>query len=294
MSTRIRQALLEVIRASGTREFVSRSGLGVPFVCHMGDFIGENPFYNRRLSAPELRLAQAWLQTQERPVVIDVGANVGYWSTQLAQLVGAQRPTLYSFEPAPDTYRRLVKSVEALRLEEIIFPIGAAVSDSHSIVSLSFNPKDSGYAQVGDGTLNRRAGDRVAHVVAVTLDQFVEGLKLAPDLVKVDVEGGEIRVLRGATKLLSGTRKPAVSFELFPLALAETHSDRSAFPVLLEGYEFYYIDDFEGQRREFGSLVKDLDAIDWTCNIFAIPIGEPFRARFAAAAEVARAMLARA
>jgi len=77
------------------------------------------------------------------------------------------------------------------------------------------------------------------------------------------------------------------------MALAETGSDRSAFPALLEGYEFFYIDDFEGQRREFGSAVKDLDAIDWTCNIFAIPAGEAFRARFASAAQAARAMLAR-
>jgi len=285
--------MLEIVRATGTREFVSRSGLGVPFVCHMGDFIGENPFYNRTLSAPELRLAQAWLQTQERPAVIDVGANVGYWSTQLAQLLEAQRPVLYSFEPAPETYCRLVKAVEILQLDQTVFPVGAAVSDAHSIVSLSFNPKDSGYGQVGDGTLNKRAGDRIAKVVAITLDQFVDSLELRPELVKIDVEGGEIRVLKGARRLLSGPGRPAVSFELFPMALAETGSDRSAFPALLEGYEFFYIDDFEGQRRELGSPVKDLDASDWTCNIFAIPAGEPFRARFASAAQAARAMLAR-
>jgi FkbM family methyltransferase len=282
---------LEIARAFGARQFVARSGLGVPFVCHMGDFFGENPFYNRRLSAPELRLAQAWLRTQTRPVVIDVGANVGYWSTQLAQLLGPQQPVIYSFEPAPDTYCRLVKSVEALDLEAAVFPIGAAVSSSHSIVSLSFNPKDSGYAQVGDGALNKRAGDRIAKVVAVTLDRFVADLELQPDLVKIDVEGGEIRVLRGAAAMLSSARKPALSFELFPQALAETGSDRSAFPILLEGYEFYYIDDFEGQRRKFGSRVEDLNAVDWTCNLFAIPIGDHFRARFASAAEDARSML---
>lgn len=294
LSTRIRQAWLEVLRALGTERFISTSGFGMPFVCHMGDFVGENAFYNRRALAPELRLAEAWLQLESKPVVIDVGANVGYWSTQLAQLILSLNPKLYSFEPAPDAYCKLVKSVEMLGLSQIISPIGVAISDAPAIVSLSFNPKDSGYGQMGNGALNMRAGDRLAQVVSITLDHFVESLNLRPHLVKIDVEGNEIRVLKGATSLLSGASKPALTFELFPLALAETNSDRSEFGELLQGYDLYYIDDFEGQRREFGSPIGDLAAIDWTCNIFAAPAVEGSHDRFRAAAASARAKLSAA
>lgn len=291
MSTRIRRAWLKALRITGKEHFVGTSGFGTPFVCHVGDFFGENPFYNRQALAPELRLAEAWLQFDERPVVIDVGANVGYWATQLAQMIFKKRPHLYSFEPAPSTYCKLVKSIGILSLSEMISPMAAAVSDNQSIISLSVNPRESGFAQMGDGTLNTRAGDRLAHAVSVTLDHFVESLNLRPHLVKIDVEGTELRVLKGAARLLSGTSRPAVSFEMNPLTLAETRSNRSEFSTLLPGFDFFYIDDFEGQRREFCSPVTDLSAIDWPCNIFAVPITEDSRDRFRSVAASARSKL---
>ena len=85
MSTRLRQAWLRILSSAGMQRFVATSALGHPFVCHLGDFLGENPFYNRDAFRIELELCAAWLRTEEKPVVFDVGANVGFWSTHLAQ-----------------------------------------------------------------------------------------------------------------------------------------------------------------------------------------------------------------
>ena len=291
MSTRLRQAWLKALALAGKESFVARSGLGHPFVCHVGDFFGENPFYNAGALVPELRLAQAWLQQERRPVAIDVGANVGFWSTQLAQMIRAAEPRIYAFEPVPATYCRLARSIELLDLPSMIQPVAAAVSDSEAIVTLSVNPRASGFAQVGSGNLNTRAGDRFAYAASVTLDRFVDSIGKAPSLVKIDVEGSEIAVLKGAARTLSGASRPAVSFELNPITLAESRGDRASIGALLRDYDFHYIDDFEGQRRPFASPVEDLAAIQWVCNIFGVPRSPGSAERFGKAAAEASARL---
>src|SRR5438067_2521808 len=106
MSTILRQASLRFLRSLGIRHFRSRSSLGHPFVCHLGDSLSENPFYNAELFRCELELCRALLQDQCEPVVFDVGAHAGFWSTQLAQML-QRKVSIYAFEPAPMTFRRL-------------------------------------------------------------------------------------------------------------------------------------------------------------------------------------------
>lgn len=280
MSTTLRQAWLRILGAVGVRRFVARSGFGHRYVCHLGDFLGENPFYNREAFRVELELCAAWLKEDERPLVFDVGANVGFWSTQLAQMLATQLPEIYAFEPVPATFLKLVDSVERLGLHARVHAVPAAVLDEARPVRLTYSCRDSLFAQVTDGKINPRAGDQLVYAAGLTLDEFCSSVKIIPSLVKIDVEGSEINVMRGARQLLEGTERPCLLFEFNPCTLSETGTNRSAFNELLPGYTLYYVDDFEGQKLPIGQAISSLDRINWVCNLFAVPSTERHAARW--------------
>jgi hypothetical protein len=100
---------------------------------------------------------------------------------------------------------------------------------------------------------------------------MIDSLRVKPDLMKVDVEGYEARVFRGAERLLTNGNPPALCFEWNPLTSSEVGSCATELMASLANYAFYYIDDFEGQRRPFGTPIGEPALIDWVCNLFAVP-----------------------
>lgn len=291
MGTTIRAAWLGLLGRLGVRRFVANSGLGHPFMCHLGDFLGENPFYNREAFRVELELCAAWLRLEQRPVVFDVGANVGFWATQLAQMLAPAAVQIYAFEPVPATFAKLLQSVDRLNLGDRIHAIAAAVREDGRPVRLSYRPRDSLFAQVAGSALNRRAGDRFVHAAGLALDRFCDAFGVAPTFVKIDVEGSEVSCLRGARRLLAGADRPTMIFEYNPLTLSETMSDASALRDLLAGYTLYYVDDFEGQRRPVGEAIPCTHDLVWPCNLFAVPSTADATARWSRALEMAKRKL---
>ncbi|MFH1342289.1 MAG: FkbM family methyltransferase [Pseudomonadota bacterium] len=281
-SAGLRFVWLKVLGAAGIKNFVARSGLGYDFVCHIGD-LSEHPYYHRRANENELALCAAWLHDESEPVVLDVGANVGFVSTQLAQMLAARSPTIYAFEPVPTTFAKLVQSVKALGLQDRVQPIAAAILDEPRQVCLSYSLKNSLYAQITPDGLNPRVGDHLAYAQGDTLDAFCSLKGVRPALLKIDVEGSEVAVLRGASRLLSRSDRPAILIEYNPLTLSECGASERSLSELLAGYALYYVDDLEGQVMPFGSPVSRIDEIAWICNLFAVPEGSS--GRWAAALE---------
>lgn len=283
-SASLRFIWLKMLGAVGVRKFVTRSGLGFDFVCHVGD-LSEYPFYHRRAYESELALCVAWLHDENEPVVFDIGANVGFVSTQLAQMLAARSPTIYAFEPVPPTFAKLVQSVHCLGLNDRVRPIAAAVIDDPGQVCLSYSLRNSLYAQVTPRGLNQRVGDHLASAPGVTLDGFCSLEDVRPALLKIDVEGSEVAALRGARRLLSQRDRPAILLEYNPITLSECGANGRSLRELLSGYALHYVDDLEGQRMPLGSPVSHIDDITWICNLFAVPLTDDSTARWASALE---------
>lgn len=271
MSTRLRQLWLRALAGAGVRSFVAKSGLGHRFVCHLGDLAGENPFYNREAFRAELELCASWLREESGPRVFDVGANVGFWSTHLAQMLHGNRAEIFSFEPVPQTLIKLQFAIDRLGLSEQVHVVPVAVRSRSGPVRLSYSARESLFAQVETEGLNRRVGDRIEYAASLTLDEFSSFIGVIPSLIKIDVEGSEVDVLKGAKQLLLRTDRPALMFEYNPQTLSEVGADKAAFAELLSGYSLHYADDFSGQRRPVGDSVQSIDEIDWVCNLFAVP-----------------------
>ena len=295
ISSGLRFGWIRTLDAVGVKSFVARSTLGRDFVCHVGD-LAEFPFYHRHAFEKELTLCAEWLAQQDKPIIYDIGANVGHISTQLAQMLAPQSPQIYAFEPAPGTFKKLEESVRRLDLSEGVHCINAAASDRPQKLRLSCPKKNSLVAEVLIGVSGSRRdadGVEIVAVEGVSLDDFSLARGLKPTFMKMDVEGSEIGALRGAARLLAADDRPAIVFEFNQAGFAQWNADADTLKQLLDGYAFHYVDDLRGQLRPFGSPIADFKPIDWICNIFCVPPGESAQSRWRTALSRAEQRLAR-
>lgn len=287
VSTGLRFAWLKTLGAFGLTRFVTTSGLGHKFVCHIGD-LAEFPFYHRRAFQHELAICAAWLDGEAKPIVFDVGANVGFFCTHLAQMVVGQTVQIYAFEPVGHTFVKLVQSIDALNLADRVHPIAAAVLDEQRPLRLQYSRNNSLCAQVATQASSARTGTSFVHAVGTTLDAFHVSSGAFPALIKIDVEGYEVAVLRGAQGMLSRPDRPALSFEYYPELFQQYGVDPDSFQKLLSEYALYHIDDFEGETKPFGCPIGRLGEIHGACNLFAVPLEERASARWMPALAAAR------
>jgi FkbM family methyltransferase len=143
--------------------------------------------------------------------VIDIGANIGYYTILASRLVGPEN-RVFSFEPQANVVNKLRRNIQANALRNVeVFSF--ALADKPGTVA--FNLPAEGIEAFGSMHANGRF--KVAKTVDVEthrLDDVLEKLgnpKIG--LVKMDAEGAELLILRGATKLLSSPDKPDLIFE---------------------------------------------------------------------------------
>jgi FkbM family methyltransferase len=136
--------------------------------------------------------------------VYDVGANVGFHTLLIADIVGPNG-RIFSFEPFPENINYLERHVKINKLNNVEI-VGKAVLDRVGDVSF----------QVGKTLATGKiSADGVLQVPGTDLDSFVysDG-KPAPEYIKIDVEGAEGEVLEGADKIIKETQ---------PTIFLETH-----------------------------------------------------------------------
>lgn len=152
-------------------------------------------------------------------VVVDAGAHVGQYTLIASTLVGAEGH-VYAFEPEPRNYSRLQRNIR-LNQRSNVTSFNAALSDAASRLALNVSRGNSGGHSLGK---TKYSGGETIMVEATTLDGFAAANTLARvDLLKADVEGAELLVLRGGAGTLERFR---------PLMVLECSVHSQAF-----GYE---------------------------------------------------------
>lgn len=189
---------------------------------------------------------------------IDVGSNTGYY----ALLACSKNPGIraYAFEPASAPFHYLEKNIRINKLGNMTaFPV--ALSDQPG--TLEFfelsNPDHyhSKYNLAGTGTLKEEDVRKQKHesrlVQADTLDRFIEKQKLpVVDLVKLDTEGTEHLVLKGAHHLLSHHKPIIICETLFNVIEAELED-------ALRPYGYLFFNYRNGKLARTESLVRKED-----------------------------------
>jgi FkbM family methyltransferase len=139
---------------------------------------------------------------------VDVGANSGYFVLLAATAVGP-RGRVIAFEPAPRPFARLARNVSKNHLESVVRILRAGVGEGPGRGSLYISTTEDGMSSFVPRTFGS------VEVEVTSLDVSLKGL--CPRLIKVDVEGSELSVLRGASFVLSSARAPWILFEWHPL-----------------------------------------------------------------------------
>jgi FkbM family methyltransferase len=152
-------------------------------------------------------------------VVLDIGANLGLYSIRQAGRVGPGG-RVYAFEPNPNVASRLERNLLLNRVYNVTV-IPKAVYSITGNVSFALNPRSSCAGMVVETTGSPRS--HVQEREAVTLDDFVQSASINHiDLLKIDVEGGELEVLRGAKVALARTRNVVLEYHSPDLKAAVT------------------------------------------------------------------------
>jgi FkbM family methyltransferase len=202
---------------------------------------------------PERELDLIPLLARSDDVVLDIGANFGYYSYPLSRAVGPAG-RVYAFEPVPFTHRTLQTVARLLRLRNVEI-IAKGCSDRPGMITFEVplqanGAMSTGLAYVG-GRKHEHAGRETQvrwkatrEVVAevVRLDDFLPSL---PDLpfIKIDVEGAELFAFRGAEHTIS-THRPTVLCEINPWYLAGfgSSADELTSFFVSKGYQLYRYD----------------------------------------------------
>lgn len=134
--------------------------------------------------------------------VIDVGANVGFFSLLVRELF--PKSIIYAIEPANQTYVALQLN---FRNDKNIKLIKTAISNKKGHADLFFDPKLSAISSLKQEKDKIKNSQVVERVETITLDSLLTSRKIpVVDILKIDVESFEKQVLQGAKETLRKTR----------------------------------------------------------------------------------------
>jgi FkbM family methyltransferase len=141
-------------------------------------------------------------------VVIDVGANVGLFSLILSDLVD-ESGKVYSFEPIPLLHKKLNNNINLNEIRNVA-TIETGIGETESETEIFLNPEQSGLSSA----VAKPSGNFVSQKIKLTtLDKYFMSRKEKISFIKIDTEGYEPKVLRGAKELINRD-KPVIYIEL--------------------------------------------------------------------------------
>lgn len=208
-----------------------------------------DPHDSLELSVRDFEPVETQLVLEHVPeggTVLDVGANIGYYTLLFARAVGP-KGKVFAFEPDPDTYALLCENIEANGYTNVE-AINAAVSDKMGSLFMNREQSNWGDHRVRDTNVS---GEDV-EIPCVTLDEHFKDFEGRFDLVKMDIQGAEGRAIAGMRGLFAKRKCRKLITEYWPIGLKRFDADASEYLEELKaaGFEFQEIDEHAGTVRD--------------------------------------------
>jgi FkbM family methyltransferase len=191
--------------------------------------------------------------------MFDIGANFGSYSLQICEGL-ATKCNIHCFEPTLETYKRLVQNIHLNGFSEKISAHCVGLSDEPSVGGLAHQVGNSGASRI----VSTGEGQQVS---LINLDTFCEANHIDQlNFIKMDVQGFEPRVLRGATATIERFRPPMlVELDPYMLQLQGSSPPDVASLVRQFGYRLYIAN--RGSLRP----LLDLPTGAQVLNAFCLP-----------------------
>jgi FkbM family methyltransferase len=201
-------------------------------------------------------------------VCLDVGANLGWYTTLLHQLSGPSGE-VHAFEPVPRIYAALKKNVGLIEDASNVHLNNFALGDAPGKVELHlFAGLPNGHTSIS--TMGRTDYTTVESPI-VTLDSYLEEHQVGDvDFVKVDIEGAELMFFKGASRLF---RQKVPPIWMIEMALGTTKGfgylpqDLIDFMSRHVEYHFYAVQEPSGKLKQVEGFPPD----DIGANVLCVP-----------------------
>jgi FkbM family methyltransferase len=205
------------------------------FSIKLGDFLYKNvfpvynviyPYFKRRQDKQEIALMKKYIRTGD--VVLDIGANIGFYTKILSELVG-ESGKVYAFEPDKTNYGYLMKN--AGHLKNVVF-FNKAVSDKTGKITLYH----SDLLNVDHKTYATENYTSTTEIDCVAIDDVVPGHKV--DFIKIDIQGFEYFAFKGMENVFAKMENLKIVTEFYPYGIKKSGVSSTDFINLLLQYNF--------------------------------------------------------
>ncbi|MCB9091766.1 MAG: FkbM family methyltransferase [Halobacteriovoraceae bacterium] len=189
-------------------------------------------------------------------VVLDIGANIGAHSLIMAKMMG-RNAKVYALEPTKFAFQKLTQNIRLNEdLKEKVLPRNILLTnESQEVAITQISSSWDISKKISDSERNPYDGGfykSTENATRMTLDQFIQSEKIKElDLIKLDVDGNEVDILRGSRSLFK-THRPILLVELSPI-----HFDHHPYQfsdlveeLSLLDYDFFSV---EGKKIELNS-----------------------------------------
>ncbi|MBK7230507.1 MAG: FkbM family methyltransferase [Ignavibacteriales bacterium] len=145
---------------------------------------------------------------KEGDVVIDVGANLGFFTLMISRLIG-EKGKIFCFEPSKVIYDKLKINISINNITNVIIEnMGLGVIEEEKILK-----RDKRYSGMSSIILNS-GGAMIEEMIAITtIDNYIKDKNIKIKFIKIDTEGFEPQVLKGALNLIK-SQQPIIYIEL--------------------------------------------------------------------------------
>jgi FkbM family methyltransferase len=171
-------------------------------------------------------------------VVLDIGANLGWYTVHIAKLLPIR--LCYSFEPVPEIFERLERHCSINLVNHKVVLNRFAIGEKSGIIKLhTFPDLPNGHSSIS--TLGRDKFT-TSDAPMCTLDGFINNLNIDKiDLIKMDVEGAEMLVLNGSERLLAAPNPPIWIIELnIETSASFGYAPSDLLTVLCKHHEYHF------------------------------------------------------
>lgn len=170
--------------------------------------------------------------------VVDLGANIGYYTLIFAKLVG-QEGQVVSFEPEISNFKILQKNIRKNHYNNTKIE-NSAVSNKNEKTKLYLSKMGTGTHRLFEAPIIDNGVTQIVNVT--TLDDYLKnnGMMQNISLIKMDIEGSEFNALQGMETILKTSKELKIIMEYAPFALKEAQTDPKELIDYLDSFGFSF------------------------------------------------------
>jgi FkbM family methyltransferase len=242
-----RNILTPFIRGKGYECIIkTKTPGGGKLICNLDDWIPWNIFLSGSYCIEKMYELFMMNLAKESEIIFDIGANIGYYTIQFSKLC---KKEVYAFEPMTYQFNVLIRNININNIKNV-HVMKNIVSEELGIKRIFFYGMDN----TGSSSVEIKS-EKYEDVKTITIDDFVEKNNIEIiDLVKIDVEGHELHVLKGMKNILSKGKIKNLFVEINnnTLSIAGTNANEICCFLAEVGYKAYSIKSGKKEKYVIG------------------------------------------